>query len=324
MKRRFFLVKGIALLFILAVCLKQTNKILLPKYTSKDGWPTTSTFLKFYDLEKDTVEVLFLGSSHMVSAVNPIQIDEEYGINSYNLGSEQQSIFLSYYWLREALRYQNPQIIVLDCYFLDRVSYSPFNTEESFIRKSIDYMKWSDVKQDAVDEICSAYEDQTKLSYYLTNIRFHERWKSLTKDDFASYEEIADYDGLNGYKILTEQYGENDYIPVIEGTDSDTREFADPMKRYLDKIRELCDKNNMELILIMTPYKNCDIGLHNAIMKYSNEYGIPFYDFNEEKLYDKINYNFEEDNSEVSHVNENGALKITSFLGELLNEKLLE
>lgn len=319
MKKSFYFVKGMALVLILAVCMMWTNRILLPKYTSSDGWPTTSTFLKFYELEKDSVDVLFLGSSHMAAAVNPIQLGDEFGISAYNLSSEQQNLFISYYWLKEALRFQKPETVVLDCYFLERISFEPMNSEESFIRKSMDYMKWSAVKQEAVDELCRADSRQSKISYYLTNIRFHERWKSLTESDFASYKEIADYDGLNGYKRLTEKYGEDDYAPVVDGADLTMGAFAEPMGIYLDKIQTLCNENDIELILIMTPYFYQDAGLHNAISAYAEENQIVFYDFNEETLYDAVNYNFEEDNCEKSHVNENGASKITSYLGRILD-----
>lgn len=318
MKRSFYFVKGMALMLILTVCIMWTNRILLPKYTSSDGWPTTSTFLKFYDLEQDSVDVLFLGSSHMAAAVNPIQLGEEFGIRAYNLSSEQQNLFVSYYWLKEALRFQKPKKVVLDCYFLERISFQPLNSEESFIRKSMDYMKWSVVKREAVDELCSLDSGQSKVSYYLTNIRFHERWKNLTKSDFASYKEIADHDGLNGYKRLTQKYGEEDYMPIVDGADQTMRAFADPMGTYLDKIRTLCSENGIEMILIMTPYFYEDAGLHNTISAYARENQIAFYDFNEENLYCAIDYNFRDDNCEKSHVNENGASKITSYLGRIL------
>lgn len=318
MKKSFYFAKGMALALILTACMMWTNRILLPKYTSSDGWPTTSTFLKFYELDKDSVDVLFLGSSHMAAAVNPIQLGEEFGIRAYNLSSEQQNLFVSYYWLREALRFQKPETVVLDCYFLERISFEPMNSEESFIRKSLDYMKWSAVKREAVGELCRADKGQSEVSYYLTNIRFHERWKSLTRTDFASYREIADHDGLNGYKRLAETYGEDDYVPLVDGSDRTMGAFAEPMGTYLDKIRTLCSENDIELILIMTPYFYEDAGLHNAISAYAQEKQVAFYDFNEEKLYHALNYNFREDNCEKSHVNENGASKITSYLGRIL------
>ena len=40
----------------------------------------------FLDRAED-VDVLFLGSSHVLSAVYPMELFSEYGITSYNLGS---------------------------------------------------------------------------------------------------------------------------------------------------------------------------------------------------------------------------------------------
>ena len=56
--------RAVAFLLLLAVCLSGVNCVLLPKYYVTGDWPTTSTYLDFYNLEQDTVDVLFLGSSH--------------------------------------------------------------------------------------------------------------------------------------------------------------------------------------------------------------------------------------------------------------------
>lgn len=321
MKNKTFFIKSAAFILVLLICILRINAILLPKFTSADGWPTTSTFLKFYDLEKNSVDVLFLGSSHMVAAMNPVQLYDDYGISGYNLGSEQQNLFVSYYWLKEALKYQNPKVVVLDCYFLERVSFQPFNSEESFIRKAFDYMRWSEVKCEAVHELCKVDQEQSELSYYLTNIRFHSRWMSLSEGDFASRTEVMNYDGLKGYKVLTDCYGEEDYEPIVEGQDNSMGETVDMMHVYLDKIVDLCRQNNIELILIKTPYKYEDAGMHNAISAYAKENDVPFYDFNEKGLYEVVGYDFAEDNCEASHVNAKGAAKLTDFIGKLLQTK---
>lgn len=65
-------------------------------------------------MQKDTVDVLFLGSSHGVTSFLPQELYNQYGITGYNLGCEQQGMVTSYYWLKEALRYQSPKAVVLD------------------------------------------------------------------------------------------------------------------------------------------------------------------------------------------------------------------
>lgn len=99
-------VRGLLFLLVLAASLYFINEMLMPKYILKNStWPTTSSYNQFYQMENDSIDVLFFGSSVAVNSFSPQEIYNEYGIRSYNLGSEQQSIFLSYFWLKEALRF---------------------------------------------------------------------------------------------------------------------------------------------------------------------------------------------------------------------------
>ena len=98
-KHKKYAVKLAVFLILLAVSLGAVNRLLIPKYYYNSDWPTTSTYLDFYNLDKDSVDVLFLGSSHCAAAFSPVELYREYGIRSYNLGCEQQNLLVSYYWL---------------------------------------------------------------------------------------------------------------------------------------------------------------------------------------------------------------------------------
>ena len=67
-----------------------------------------------------------------------------------NLGSNSQSLWTSYYWLKEALHYQSPKVVILD-------TYSLFHDErynESSHRLAFDDMRWGTVKKEAIQTIC--------------------------------------------------------------------------------------------------------------------------------------------------------------------------
>ena len=59
-----YILKLAVFLMLLALSLGAVNRLLLPKYYYNSDWPTTSTYLDFYNMEKKSVDVLFLGSSH--------------------------------------------------------------------------------------------------------------------------------------------------------------------------------------------------------------------------------------------------------------------
>ena len=68
----------------------------------------------------DQVDVLFLGSSHVLNGINPIQLYTEYGITSYNMGKPGGMVTESYWMLMNALDYCTPKCVVVDLWALDR------------------------------------------------------------------------------------------------------------------------------------------------------------------------------------------------------------
>ena len=325
MKKVFFWIKGIIFLCIAALTICVVNVILLPKYMNDSQWPTTATFTQFYLLEDNSVDVLFLGSSHAASAFNPQVVYDRENITSYNLASEQQNLLVSYYWLKEALATQQPEAVVLDVLMLfDFITDEPLNTEEAMQRKSIDFMKWSANKVEAVHDICTYDEEQDELSYYLTNIRFHERYKSLERNDFRFLERLND-DNLYGFAAL---YGKaSDYKWFTPFYEQSTDEIAEPnelMLQYMDKITELCRDKGIRLYLTKTPFENWTREQHNFVKQYAGSNDIEFIDFNEKKTYDECGYDFVEENDDGVHVNIWGAERLSRYMAEKLKDDGLE
>lgn len=317
-----FALKIVAFLVLIVTVLNITNTVLCPKYFYNQDWPTTSTFAGFYDMEENSIDVLFFGSSHCVSAFSPQEIYENYGLRSYNLASEQQNMLVSYYWLKEALRFQTPKVVVVDTYFAFPFmggSYA-LNSDEPTIRKAIDAMHWSRVKVDAVHDICEYDSQQSKMSYYFKNIRFHTRWLGLNEEDFT-YPEMYAHTELKGYSMLSNHGNNETYIPFEKGS-SDSYLYMEPlMQLYLDKIVETCKENNIKLILVKTPTTDGIIERYNTTCEYALQNGIEYYDFNEKELYDEISYDYAADNQDDSHANLWGGKKISNYIAKLILEK---
>lgn len=312
----------VVLFVVLLVCLiAGLKRILLPKYFYNQTWSTTSTYVNFYDMEENTVDVLFLGSSRTAATFSPQELYNQYGITSYNLGCEQQNLLVSYYWLKEALRFQSPKAVILDV-----KEVFPFETEEvlnsgeSYTRKAMDYMKWSEVKREAVDDICTLDKNQEKIGYYFPLYRFHTRWKNLNEDDF-NYMEMSSRGELKGFTALTGSKEDTDYEPFEIGSSNECAKSVPLMVEYLDRMTQLCKENGIELILVNTPYGNGTVERYNTMMQYAQENQLLYLDFNEEGLYNEISYNYEIDNEDEAHCNIWGAKKMLDYVGKiLLNE----
>lgn len=321
MKKRILIgIKCILFVTLALFCVLVVNRWLMPKYYYNESWPTTNTYQDFYKLDKNTVEVLFFGSSHAVSSFNPQVIYDNYGIRSYNLGCEQQSLVITYYWLKEALKYQSPEAVVIDTYtfhkYKDAYVYNDMNCSEGAVRKPMDSMKLSPLKFEAGMAIEKVDPTQSGLSFPFTNIRYHTRWTSLGENDYTEAE-MVDHGGIKGFSALGGTSPGAVDATFSEG-DVDSVE-AEPMvviaDEYLGKIVNLCEEEDIKLIFVNIPYGE-SIARYKSTKEYADAHNIPFYDFNEENLYHEIGYSAEADR--YGHPNYIGAEKISNYLGELL------
>ena len=318
-----FIIKSILFVVITGICAGMINECLKPKYYFNQDWPATNTFEDFYKLEKNSVDVLFLGSSHVISSLNPQVIYDNFGVVSYTLGSEQQSPVISYYWLREALKYQSPRIVVMDTAILhtyyDAYVYNDMNCSEGAVRKAMDNMRFSPLKWEAAKVIEKIDPTQSALSFPFMNIRYHTRWIDLDENDFTA-DSMIDHGGVKGFTALGGPNSDAFYIPF---SDADiepviAEDMVETSVEYLDKIVELCEKENIQFILISTPCFE-PIARYKSTKMYADAHGIPFYDFNEEKLYTEINYNAAE--NWLDHPNYLGAEKISLYIGNMLKNE---
>ncbi|MCM1040077.1 MAG: hypothetical protein NC434_12220 [Ruminococcus sp.] len=322
-KNMKFIGKVICFLLLFTIIFSVYTRWITPKFFTDISWPTTTTYAGFYDMEKDSVDVLFLGSSHAITSFLPQELYDRYGITSYNIGCEQQGVVTSYYWLREALRYQSPKVVVLECYLcFPYIVDEPLNTEESYTRKAFDFMRWSPVKAEAVKTICSLDPKQDIWSYYFPNIRYHTRWAELDRNDF-SYEDMAGQSGLKGFAPLFFRLGEKgeNFVPHEIGASKEQSGMAPVMQEYLDKIVDLCKENDIALILTITPAVSADHTKCNTLQAYADERGLEFISFNEQTVYQQMDYQITEDNCDDGHPNIWGAVKVTDYIGAFLAEQ---
>jgi hypothetical protein len=115
------------------------------KFKYADGILTIEDFYHYPD---NSIDVLLLGSSHVGVNIDTIQLNEEFGIASYNLWGSVQPTWNSYYYLKEALKTQKPKVVVLEG-FLTSQDYEYM--DYSRIIKNTLGMKWSLNKLKAID-----------------------------------------------------------------------------------------------------------------------------------------------------------------------------
>lgn len=178
-------------------------------------------------------------------------------------------------------------------------------------------MHYSDVKKEAVHNLCELDETQSELSYYLTNIRFHSRWSELAEYDIDS--EMVDTSELKGFAPTTDN-GPEAYTTYEQNDAEITMEFPKVMQEYLDKTVDLCKENGITLILVSLPGNEMNDAANNTYTAYAHEKGIDYYNLCNTSYYNQIGAVLPEE-SVISHENIWGAIKTSKFIGGLLSEK---
>ena len=123
----------------------------------------------FYGIEKNTLDVLCMGSSHGYSSFQPNTLWNEYGLTSYVMCSQRQTMASTYYLLQEALKYQKPRVLLLESYYLFcKKKY----TDEEALRMGFDGMRMSRIKYDMVEDILGKKGFKEKLTYYIPFLKY--------------------------------------------------------------------------------------------------------------------------------------------------------
>lgn len=322
-KKSIMILLSIVFIIVLLCCI--TN-IFIPKGVEIRWFSPKSTFSGFYGMEQNSVDVLFLGTSKCYNSFSPQQLYNEYGIRSYNLGSSMQSTVITYYWLREALKYQKPKVVVFEVYNLFQYpnpNYGTLNSTEGQIRYSVDYMRLSKNKIDCIKDICRLDDSLEINSFLFPLIRYHNRYGELNEDDLT-VSGLSYLKKLKGYKPAFTKFGDNTYQPFSKDDNYDKESIMPLMEEYLTKMIDLCRENGIEMILVHVPCNSASKLQYVAINELSVKNNISFFDFNETELFSDIGYDFALDNTDGEHPGFTGATKITAFIGKILSDKGLE
>ncbi len=301
----------VVFLLLSGILIEVMNQVFTPKWETDGRWePATQIIDGFYAEKKDTIDVLYLGSSNSFYDINPLIVYEEQGITGYVLGSGEQRLFTSYYYLQEALRKQKPKVVVLDALGL----FYQGSGEEEQSRKAYDYMKFSGNKIQSLK--MAAGEEGDIFSYVFPFSRYHARWTSLNERDFL-YPVSDKHYPLKGYaysETVAEELPDFNMESIIHEGMSISREN----EFYFNEIHKLCRENNITLVLIKTP--NIEWGMieHSQTEKLSQENNLDFYDYN--TFMGQIGISEKDCFLDGAHLNYKGAEKLSAHLGEIVAE----
>lgn len=302
----------IIIIFILLFSLFIFDRLSILLIRKGNGYGTD--VLNFYKLDKNSIDMLILGSSHAYTAFNPYQIEKETGLKTYDFCTQQQPLWITYYYLNEALKYQKPKYIVLEAHMAISGDYD--YAEEQVNRDAIDKMRFSINKINAINTSIENKDD--RISYYLNIIKYHSRYKELNIDDFKT--------AFLGYTIDNKGYialPENDFIFYkASKSTNDEIELSEKNEKFLYKIIDLVNENKISLIIVKTPasYNHDNLAKLNYMKRISEENNILFLDY--VNNIDNLDLEYINDFYDFGHLNKKGSEKFTrSFIEDFNSEK---
>lgn len=312
MKQKWNIVlRCIAFCFVFALLFGQLTQYLR-RYDDE-----TNEMHAFYDEPKNSIDVLWIGSSPLLRGVSPMLMYQEHGFTGYVRASALQAPAVSYALLEESLQYQNPEVVVLLCDNLFQ-KYD-YVEREGDLRRALDGMKFSSYKWSVIQEVTKADDRQTSLSYLFPLFRYHERWKEINLAE-AEPQPLLEHSFKKGHVYL------HDVAPQVypDGFMQPTGEqvtFDDSAYDYAQKSIALCKEKGIDVVLLHLPKVSWSFEKSQAMAQFAEEQQIPYVDFNTKEIQQEIGLLPEQDYYDKGHVNTKGSKKVSEWLGAYLAER---
>ncbi|OQB53713.1 MAG: hypothetical protein BWX97_00427 [Firmicutes bacterium ADurb.Bin146] len=288
-------------LVITVITITVLTNITMPK-----RYDYGSTWKSYLKEPKHSVDVMFFGSSLVYCNVVPSVIYENSGVTSYVMAGPEQTIPISYYYIKQSVKTQTPKAIFLEA------SAMFFEKYQNFTKVNLGYMPFSANKLEAIFKTAES-DEIPGLLFPLYN--YHTRWSSLTLGDLKTGIFGYEKDIYAGYTYLDKIEPQTEPWPKGELFDASTyKENLD----YLKKIADFCKKKDITLIFYVSPSFSTLNPENLALLKkdVSGIKNLIFIDLNEK--IDDMNIDMRTDFFDLMHFNCLGAEKFSVYLANLI------
>jgi len=286
----------------------------------------------FYRIEPSSLDVVYIGNSH-VDGVDSGIIDNILGINSYALAYQGIDMGGVFYAVSQALQNQHPNIIVVEAYPLRKnsVQGNDYNYAlgSHYALRGIPFF----------ESIPDLFPQALYLDALFPLLYYHSRWTLVDNSSF--FNEIAKnfvYTAFDTFPsniqrafISQRQILPNTIIDYQLITSADQERYplgsdsTDPVldsnAGFLERLQDLCDKNNIRLILVDIPTLLValqEIPANTSTSQVAAENNIPYFNYNNiyEEDYSRVHF------WDFGHLNNLGSAVISLHVAELLSEQL--
>ncbi|MBR6159985.1 MAG: hypothetical protein IKQ40_06740 [Lachnospiraceae bacterium] len=296
-------IKSVIIIALAVVIVTGALNILILK--CEDG---INQFDALYKHPDNTIDVFFLGSSHVYCDIATGVLWDNYGLATFDLGGAEAPAWVSYYQLKEALRYQHPKLVCFEVSVADEIL---FQNDKWSVDNNYG-MNWNSNRIEQLRVNSEGDDFYVRLNPY--NI-MHGRYKDLQENDFRNVRNTVNYKGFDPREVVIEE----ETPDMSEVTD--TEPCPEKVEEYVRATIQLCKSEGIPIVLFISPYgvEEHEQRIYNYLGEVAKSEGVEFWDFN--RRYDEIGLDFSVDISDGSHLSYTGNYKYSDYLGKLISEK---
>ncbi len=267
-----------------------------------------SLWEQYLQEDRNSLDAIFFGSSVVYCDVAPAWIWEESGLRCFVLAGPEQTMSLTYYYVKEALKTQQPQMVVVEATAL------LFEKYQNFSRANISTMPLSLSRLSAVFR---AAEPAERKGLLLPLYNYHARW---TDAEWAELEEHLrpSRDSMAGYtplgRALPQTKRLNHDRVLVEET------YRESLK-WLEKVGKLCERKGIRLLVYLSPTAaRLPTEITDRMGENVRNMEIEFWDLSD--LAPELGIDYDLDWYDPLHFNISGAEKFSRWWGQTLASEI--
>lgn len=284
---------------------------------------TTTHVRTYYALEKDTLDVVLLGTSGIDRYWLASKAYEERGMATYALGINHLPVWVILPLVKDIVRkHEGLKLLAIDMRpFTASYTDQGIGRYEDRARMATEALPYFSLARfEAIDRTLKTISENVEgesrfdLSYYFTFIKHHSRW---TEKDFNLYDEIeyktSPYMGAFMHKFFSLHTLEE---PAVTNVTDERSPIDLVCMEYLYELFDYLKAQNIEVLFLNTPHAQSKLETKrlNYLCDVFDEHGFKYINYE----FDGKVYDLKNDLYNVDHFNYYGSEKFTDIFADYL------
>ena len=294
-------IRVICFFLILFVLISAVQYALLYRDRKTDN--SSYQIIDYYNEKKNSLDVVFIGSSCCFSFYSPLFAYNAYGIKTANFASSGMGMLAFKYAVEEVKKTQADAPIVITLSDQDEMEYKS-------LHYLADYMPMSSTRLKLILSYFSKEGESilNSAEYFFPLMRFHERWSEITIDD------LIVNDGTKG---ATRHEYYLDYITDINNDyylSDEKLDYPESWEKHISELLDYCDEKKYEVMFMIPPksFKEDKYKMMNSLVNMIENRGYYVLDLRDKT--DDMGLDLAYDYYDKYHTNIHGSVKFTDYV----------